>query len=357
MKRLIFVFLALCVLAGLAVPAFAEDANSDWESAYAAILNEKWAEIMAGEESDPDYLGECTYTLYDIDKDEVPELILKMGTCEADYHGEIYTFRDGGALRVCDELGLGHSSLYTCPDENGIILMYGHMGYAEADRLTLEGNTVRSEMMYEDNLNERLEKDPEADYVYPGDVVPGSVYLTLFRADRQLPLRRYEEVQNCLAGKFPEAASDGDAADIDAEFFEKLVASNDEVVAVAADNYTKSPGPIGFQDLLKKDVAKDWMSGDCSVLSAQPADLNADGQPEYVMTLTTDGEHSELCCCLSEQNGVVYAYLFDWYASSLEVDSAGNLWYGGEYYETLYRLIFDGEEAFELSLPAEYRAA
>ena len=239
MKRLIFVFLALCVLAGLAVPAFAEDANSDWESAYAAILNEKWAEITAAEEADPDYLGECTYTVYDIDKDEVPELILKMGTCEADYHGEIYTFRDGGALRVCDELGLGHCSLYSSPDENGIILMYGHMGYAEADRLTLEGNTVRSEMMYEDNLNERLEKDPEADYVYPGDVVPGSVYLTLFRADRQLPLRRYEEIQDCLAGKFPEAASDADAADIDAEFFEKLVASNDEVVAVAADNYTK----------------------------------------------------------------------------------------------------------------------
>ncbi|MBQ6372845.1 MAG: hypothetical protein IJJ22_06970, partial [Oscillospiraceae bacterium] len=90
MKRLIVVFLALCVLVSFAVPAFAEDAG--WESAYASILNEKWAQIMAAEEADPDYLGECTYTLYDIDKDQVPELILKLGTCEADYHGEIYTF-------------------------------------------------------------------------------------------------------------------------------------------------------------------------------------------------------------------------------------------------------------------------
>ena len=35
------------------------------------------------------------YALYDIDKDGVPELLVRFGDCEAADHTKIYTFRDG----------------------------------------------------------------------------------------------------------------------------------------------------------------------------------------------------------------------------------------------------------------------
>ena len=353
MKKAFSILLALCLL--LSLPVFASAEEADWQSAYAAILDAKAAELKAqAQDSWLDTTLGCGYTLYDIDKDGVPELMTKLGTCEADYHGEIYTFRDGQALCVCEELGLGHSSYYSDPDENGIVLFGGHMGYAWAQRLRLEGDGIESEDLYEDDLNARLETDPEAEYVYPGEVIPGSVYLPLFRMELRLPLERLDEIEACLAGRFPGAAADIVFTEEELALYEKLINSNDEVFAVSADGYTNSPGPIGFRDLLRQDAAADYMSGDLSVQSAQPADLNGDGRPEYVLFLSTADGNSRLCCCLSEQDGRVYAYLLSYYAPDAAVDSNGNLYFAAQYYQELYRLVFDGEEALSLMLPLEY---
>lgn len=353
MKKAFSILLALCLLLSLPVLASAEEA--DWQSAYAAILDEKEAELQAqAQDSWIDTTLGCGYSLYDIDKDGVPELMTKLGTCEADYHGEIYTFRDGQTICVCNEIGLGHSSYYSDPDENGIVLFGGHMGYAWAQRLTIEGDGVKSEDLYEDDLNARLEKDPAAEYVYPGDVISGSVYLPLFRMSLRLPLEKLDEIEENLSGRFPGAAADVVFKEEELAFYEKLIASNDEVFAVTADGYTKSPGTIGFQDLLRQDAAADYMSGDFTIQSARPADLNGDGKPEYVLFLSTADGNSRLCCCLNEQEGRVYAYLLNYYAPSGAVDSNGNLYFSAEYYQELYHLIFDGEEALALMLPLKY---
>ena len=351
MKRFLSLTVALCLLLSLGTFACAD--SPDWASAYAAILDEKLVEARAEQESMGFSVPYWEYTLYDIDKDGVPELFVKMGTCEADFHGEIFTFSDGAARLVCDDLGLGHSSFYTDPGENGVILMRGHMGYAWAERLRLENVSVSFEDLYEDDLNERLQNDPEADYIYPGDVIPGSVYLSMFRLELRLPLARYEEIMNCLAGQIPGEVACGDYPDGDPYFFDRIINSNGEVVAVSADGYAKGPGRIGFQDLMKQNVASDWMDGDMSILSAQLADLNGDGQSECALALSKGENDSEMRCYLSEQDGTVYAYLLN-YASQMEVDSVGNLYINSPYYQQPYRLIFDGEEAFLLLLPLEY---
>ena len=167
-------------------------------------------------------------------------------------------------------------------------------------------------------------------------------------------LARLDEIEACLAGRFPGAASDIVFTEEELALYEKLINSNDEVFAVSADGYTNSPGPIGFRDLLRQDAAADYMSGDLSVQSAQPADLNGDGRPEYVLFLSTADGNSRLCCCLSEQDGRVYAYLLSYYAPDAAVDSNGNLYFAAQYYQELYRLVFDGEEALSLMLPLEY---
>ena len=334
------ILLSICLV--LSVGLFSISASAEepaWAAAYEQVLAARRAEISA---YDTDYgIPELTYLLYDVDKDGTPELLVKIGTCEADYHGGIYIFRGGRAFQVGEDLGLGHSSFYSDPGENGIILMYGHMGYASASRISLKDGYAE-EVLYEDNLNERLQEDPDANYVYPGDVIPGSVYLTLFRGDLTLPLTHYEEIR-----RYQEGVASGRYPNNDASFYDSLMEKNGEVYAVTADGYTNSPGRIRFRELLRKDAAANWMQDDLSVLSAAPADLNGDGQLECVLAVSDSGR--EMRIVLSEQDGRVYAYLMN-YTDGYELDGDGcfrTTLYG----TTRYRMIFDAEQALLLILP------
>ena len=342
-------FLCICLILALSlfhVQAMAEAETPAWVSAYDQVLTE-WKSQVYVNPDDFDIVPELSYLVYDIDKDGTPELVIKTGTCEADYHGAIYTCLDGRALQRGEELGLAHSSFYSDPGENGIILMGGHMGYAYAERISLQEDGYVMELMYEDDLNTRLQEDPDADYIYPDDVIPGSVYLTLCRGDVALPMTNYEEINRCLEGVQP-ASTDGQYPNQDSAFFEKVISGSGEVCAVTADGYTHSPGRIGFPELLRKDVVADWMQGDLNILSVTPADLNGDGQLECFVA-ASDGSR-EVRVVLSEQDGNVYAYLLN-YTDGYELDASGNIFCSSPYYSVRYRLIFDGEQAFLLNLP------
>ena len=338
MKRIIILMTCCLVLAFGILSAQASAEEAAWEGAYERILSEKSRDISEGtwEYSIP----ELSYLVYDIDKDGTPELIVKIGTCEADFHGGIYTFRGGRAFQVGEELGLGHSAFYSDPGENGVILMYGHMGYAMASRISIMDGYAE-ELLYEDNLNERLQEDPDAEYVYPNDMIPGSVYLTLCRGDLTLPLTHYEEITRYLEGAPAHYPNN------DGSFYYSLMMNNGEVFAVTADGYTKSPGRIGFQELLRKDAAAEWMQGDLSVLSAVPADLNGDGQLECVLSVSDGGR--EMRIVLSEQDATVFAYLMN-YTDGYELDADG-CFRPTSYYMNRYRIIFDAQQAFLLAVP------
>ena len=249
MRKSICLLCACLILAFgiLSVQASAEDETPAWVTAYEQLLTE-WNAQIPEEPGDFDVVPEISYLVYDVDKDGIPELIAKIGTCEADYHGALYTFRDGKAFQVGEELGLGHASLYSDPGENGIILMWGHMGFASAVRISIaDGYT--EEPLYEDDLNARLEEDPDADYIYPGDVIPGSVYLTMCRGGLTLPLTHYDEIRRILEGEKP-AVTGRTVSEPGPCLFENLINGSGEVYAVTADGFTNSPGRIGFQDLL-----------------------------------------------------------------------------------------------------------
>ena len=342
--RMLCVFLILA-LGLLPMQAGAKAEASDWTTAYEGILA-AWKAQIAADPENVDINPELSYLVYDIDKDTIPEMLVKTGTCEADYHGAFYTFRDGQAVQISEEIGLGHTSFYSDPRENGIIMMWGHMGYASAVRISLAGG-YQEEVLYEDNLNERLEEDPDADYIYPGDVVPGSVYLTMCRGGLTLAMTHYEEINRCLEGVLP-VASVEQYPNQDAAFFENLISGNGEVFAATADGFTNSPGRIGFQELLRRNVVANWMQGDLGILSVTPTDLNGDGKLECYVA-ASDGS-SEVSIILSEQNGTVFAYLVN-YADGYAPDEEGNLICSTPYGQYRYRLIFDGEQAFLLSLP------
>ena len=354
MRRVCCFFLIMTLLLGLGVFASAEE--SDWAAAYTAILEKKTEEVRAsGEDLMISYSN--GYLVYDIDKDGVPELLVKTGTCEADYMGSIYTFSGGAARCVCDDLYLGHSSLYSDPGENGLILMNGHMGYAWAERLSLADGSIQAETLYEDNLNERLQNDPEAEYVYPGEIVPGAAYIDLARLELRLPISHYDELEELRAGRYPEASSPAAYPEGDPEFFDKLIQEGREVMAFTADGYTASPGRIGFQELLKQNVAANWMDADLQIVSSQLADLNGDGQLECILDLEQGEGREPMRFYLAEQAGTVYVYMHNYASPKLTVDRNGNLLDDYSYYTQLSRLIFDRNDAMFLTLPMDANAA
>lgn len=81
------------------------------------------------------------YYLTDINKDNLPELLIQHGTCEADCLVTIYKYSKGKAVKV-DDISGAHSVFYGYPDGNGFIKLSAHMGYESIALITIKENIV-----------------------------------------------------------------------------------------------------------------------------------------------------------------------------------------------------------------------
>ena len=193
MKRMTAKVLVLFLAAALLCSGLTASADG-WEEAFSGVLDSLEAEKPADAENPA---LEYSYLLYDIDKDGIPELITKTGTCEADYTGTVYTCKSGEAVKT-GEFGLGHAALYTDPGKNGIIVWWGHMGAAGGVRYSLTDGQISSEQIFEETLN--IQNDPEAQYTPIEDYVAGTKPLSLYDVSLRLPLDIYAEILESLAG-------------------------------------------------------------------------------------------------------------------------------------------------------------
>lgn len=135
--------------------------NEKIYEAYVAKLESKAADVGADDE------GFCEYFLHDITGDDIPELWVRCGTCEADFM--LYVYRYGvGQLELMYSTGAGHSSFYC--GAGYVIQMVSHMGYSEWYRLTLSGSSLNEEMVFEESdvYDYTVPDEPEAD-VYDYD--------------------------------------------------------------------------------------------------------------------------------------------------------------------------------------------
>ena len=85
--------------------------------------------------------------LYDMDGDNVKELFIKFGTCEADYHWFVYTTKNGKAICIGD-FGGSHSYLIGCAT-GGVYLSYGHMGWYGITKYTKQGDKLKETVVIE----------------------------------------------------------------------------------------------------------------------------------------------------------------------------------------------------------------
>ena len=115
----------------------------------------QYEETMGG-----DYLD---YGLCDLDGDGILELIVKEGTCEADFVWRVYTISETGAKDV-GSFGGSHSLLYT-DSEPGLLCVYGQMGHEEIVRVTYDGEYITLQTLISQDLA------PGEEYSKPGNRV------------------------------------------------------------------------------------------------------------------------------------------------------------------------------------------
>lgn len=99
---------------------------------YHAVYQEEIRRVFEETASNNGDSASIEYAFRDLDADGVPELILKYGTCEADFQIHVYRYDEECELRDLGIIGGGHTSF--CYDENtgDFVLLWAHMGAASA---------------------------------------------------------------------------------------------------------------------------------------------------------------------------------------------------------------------------------
>lgn len=98
-----------------------------------------------------------TYALYDFDNDGSSELIITGGTCTADTTTRVYSMQDDGTM--LGSLRAGASNFYA--DEEGMLNVYAHTGYASVERITIENGELVTESLFEGASEELNTEFPE----------------------------------------------------------------------------------------------------------------------------------------------------------------------------------------------------
>ncbi|MCI2057938.1 MAG: hypothetical protein LKJ80_01890 [Oscillibacter sp.] len=126
-------------------PEAAAPQSASWKEAYQALLSKA---------------APCQYSIYDADGDGIPELLLKSGTCEADYLDTVYTFKNGAAA-VCGSFSSGNAVACGLNGSGRLVVQNAHMGYEAIDVYTLKGGLLQAPVrVFEGELKEGQEYHP-----------------------------------------------------------------------------------------------------------------------------------------------------------------------------------------------------
>lgn len=121
----------------------------DIKTTYLSLLAKY--ETMAEESDEYGFL--CSYFLFDITGDGIPEMWIKSGSCEADYKLSVYTYDNGiSVIQEGEEGDAGHSAYYE--GDNYILRGFGHQGYGAWIKLTFNSGKINYYTVFEEDLDE-----------------------------------------------------------------------------------------------------------------------------------------------------------------------------------------------------------
>lgn len=317
------------------VPDFTYDESglAGWQRGYADFLRALCKEEAAVRNIDrPDYdpndypyeIGMLSsgYVLYDIDKDGVPELIVRYGQSEAAYQTCVYGWADGGVSELGGFLS-GHASLYTWPGENAVAFNWGHMGGHYVEKISLADGALAWEAVFEELSVE--------EYKDMADIVPGSTYLREVRttlgltfleefdsgADTPLLLPVYDYGRE-RAGRDINPLRDQTARRAITAVLENGV----EFYGVSADGFGGDTGWMTLETYLQPGGVDRYADTPQTVEKLAWVDMDRDGQRECVLRLRSGEGWPDQYIIFSEQVGTVYAYCVN-YCEGYEIGTDG----------------------------------
>lgn len=285
-----------------------------WQEAYTEFLaNLRSAEYQhtMGELSfSGDDMPSDSYSLYDVDKDGVPELFLKCGNCEADYYTLVYTFH-GGQISSLGSFQSGHSSLYTVPEEDGVIIRFGHMGYGSIEKFSIgEGGVIGP---WETLLTETEEDTREKGYTDPAQLIPGAQLVPSCYTCTQLrPADSPALVLPVCDYQNRELPAPMDEVQVRA-VVEQVLYGNAPFFGVSGDGFHGDTGLTTLEEYLRPGAAYPYGKQPLELKETAWADVNGDGQTDCLLRLEQEEEKwiNVYCAVLSVQEEEVYAYFFD----------------------------------------------
>ena len=107
------------------------------KKAYTKVVKKYKLGISFGQ----DYLW--GYYLVDMDGDNIAELLVQHGTCEADAKTAVYTYKKGKIKKI-REFYSGHEVYYAYPGHAGIICVWGHMDYERVSTKVIKKGKIVS---------------------------------------------------------------------------------------------------------------------------------------------------------------------------------------------------------------------
>lgn len=90
----------------------------------------------------------AAYYLTDMDLDGKSELILKVGTCEADYEYYVYQYKSGKAKKI-GHIGAAHANDYQNPADGGIVVLDASMSYEQIRICKIKGSKLKTTSLKE----------------------------------------------------------------------------------------------------------------------------------------------------------------------------------------------------------------
>lgn len=312
-------------------PAQVIGPGEDWRAVYTAFLEDLCEEEKAvlnidRPDYDPnDYPAQVEnlskeYFLYDLDRDGVPELVLRSGFYRSDIR--VLTVRDGAAVEA-GRLDGRYMEFYTSPDQPGIIVRETPKGPVFVFRVTLENGELRQgEDLYATDMSvQRVDESFRME-----GVVPGAAYIRGCRtmaewpehAPLTLPIDSYGRER--AAGEL-DPERDGTARDLILAALE----GGAPFCAVSGDGCGGDAGWTTLAEYLRQGGIVEYAEKPLLPRRRAWVDLDRDGQQECVLYVEHDaGDYiqSGYFVVFSEQEKGVYAYCLN-YVDGMEVNTEG----------------------------------
>ncbi|WP_026490612.1 hypothetical protein [Butyrivibrio sp. XPD2002] len=341
---------------GIISKAYSDDFQP-YVRAYAEIIkaetDKKIQDEEAGKENKYPY---DSYYLYDIDKDDMPELILSYGVLDeaymdSDYKGVIYTMDGDNAVVLDDDFDLSLTDLYTDPGENGMLCYRYTAKEAVCYRISYQNGQRIEEELHREHAEGTESYFKRARYKSPWDIVTGSYELAHCRYNMTLPLEMYDEIMSYISGNRGEIKAASYPFD-DVNFFEKVITDNQEIYLYKGDKFTLDQGQITFNNIFTSDVLKNSSGSNIKLVDKKYADINQDGKYECILYIKTEfaSGSRDIRLVLTEQNGEVYAYSF-FYPCEDSITEYGEFTYRRDQKSLYTRAIFEGDQAMEFYVP------